>query len=95
MIKMYSVYILTTNGHSVLYVGITNDLKRRIIEHRNESLDGFTKRYHVKKLVYYEEYSSAVDAISREKQLKRWTREKKNALIESKNPNWDDWAKMI
>lgn len=86
----YYVYILTSKENTALYVGVTNDLRRRLIEHKNELADGFTKRYHLHKLVYYEEYSEINDAISREKQLKGWSRRKKNALIEKRNPDWDD-----
>ena len=72
-----------------MYIGVTNDLNRRVFEHKNELIDGFTKKYHVHKLVYYEKYSDINKAIAREKQLKRWTREKKNELVESKNPHWE------
>ena len=89
----YYVYILTSKENTALYVGVTNDLRRRLIEHKNELADGFTKRYHLHKLVYYEEYSEINDAISREKQLKGWSRRKKNALIEKRNPDWDDWGR--
>ena len=87
---MYYVYILTNQNNSVVYIGVTNDLPRRLEEHRSGSVDGFTKRYHLHKLVYFEEYFSPNDAISREKQLKGWVRTKKNALIESINPDWSD-----
>ena len=89
----YYVYILTSKENTALYVGVTNDLRRRLIEHKNELADGFTKRYHLHKLGYYEEYSEINDAISREKQLKGWSRRKKNALIEKRNPDWDDWGR--
>ena len=89
----YYVYILTSKENTALYVGVTNDLRRRLIEHKNELADGFTKRYHLHKLMYYEEYSEINDAISREKQLKGWSRRKKNALIEKRNPDWDDWGR--
>ena len=92
---MYYVYILTNKTDKVLYVGVTNDLKRRLYEHKNEQIDGFTKKYHVHKLVYFEEYSEINDAIVREKQLKHWTRDKKNKLVETKNPGWDDWSGMF
>jgi putative endonuclease len=75
-----------------MYVGITGDLNRRIKEHKNEQIDGFTKKYHVHKLVYYEEYSEVNQAIAREKQIKGWKREKKNQLVQTKNPNFDDWS---
>ncbi|MBE6601525.1 MAG: GIY-YIG nuclease family protein [Ruminococcaceae bacterium] len=89
---MYYVYILTNKTDAVMYIGITNDLRRRLCEHKNEHIEGFTKKYHVHKLVYFEEYSEVNDAIAREKQLKRWVRAKKNWLVESINPNWDDWS---
>ena len=89
---MYYVYILTSKTDAVMYIGVTNDLHRRLYEHKNEQIEGFTKKYHVHKLVYFEEYSEINDAISREKQLKRWVRSKKNWLVETKNPNWDDWS---
>ena len=76
-----------------MYIGVTNDLRRRLYEHKNEQIEGFTKKYHVHKLVYFEEYSEVNDAIAREKQLKRWVRSKKNWLVETKNPNWDDWER--
>ena len=89
---MYYVYILTNKTDTVMYIGVTNDLQRRLCEHKNEQIEGFTKRYHVHKLVYYEEYHEINDAIAREKQLKGWKREKKNALVLAKNPNLDDWS---
>ena len=89
---MYYVYILTNKTDTVMYIGVTNDLRRRLYEHKNEQIEGFTKKYHVHKLVYFEEYSEVNDAIAREKQLKRWVRSKKNWLVETKNPNWDDWG---
>lgn len=92
---MYYVYILTNKTNKVMYVGITNDLQRRLYEHKNEQIDGFTKKYHVHKLVYYEEYSEVNDAIAREKQLKHWVRAKRNSLVESKNPDWDDWSSVF
>ena len=73
-----------------MYIGVTNDLKRRCIEHNLELIEGFTKRYHVHKLVYFEEYSEIKDAIAREKKLKKWIRSKKNSLVETKNPEWRD-----
>ena len=87
---MYYVYILTSYSNKVMYIGMTNDLKRRITEHKNEQIDGFTKQYHVKKLVYFEEYSNPNEAIKREKELKGWRREKKNNLVETMNPEWKD-----
>ena len=89
---MYYVYILTNKTDAVMYIGITNDLRRRLCEHKNEHIEGFTKKYHVHKLVYFEEFPDVNYAIAREKQLKGWTRAKKNSLVESKNPNWIDWG---
>ena len=86
----YYVYILTNKDNSVMYIGVTNDLRRRLYEHKNQEIDGFTKKYNVYKLVYFEEYSDIGDAIAREKQLKRWVRLKKNLLVEKQNPNWND-----
>ena len=89
---MYYVYILTNKTDDVMYIGVTNDLSRRLREHKTEQIEGFTKKYHVHKLVYFEEYSDAYAAIAREKQLKRWRRSKKNQLVETKNPSWSDWG---
>ena len=87
---MYYIYILSNGTNSTVYIGVSNDLRRRIKEHRQGEDNSFTKRYHVYKLVYFEEYSNVNDAIAREKQLKCWRREKKNALIETINPQWRD-----
>ncbi len=87
---MYYIYILTNKSNKVMYIGVTNDLMRRLYEHKNELVDGFTKKYHVHKLVYYEEYSNPLDAIAREKQLKGFLRRKKNELVETMNPSWED-----
>lgn len=87
---MYYVYFLTSQNNRVLYIGITNDLSRRLYEHKNGIFQGFTKKYNVHKLVYFEEYADVSSALSREKQLKKWIRAKKNALVEAVNPNWND-----
>lgn len=92
---MYYVYILTNRTDKVMYIGVTNDLKRRLYEHKNELVDGFTKRYHVHKLVYYEMYKEVTDAIAREKKLKSLLRIKKNALVESMNPSWVDLSEKL
>lgn len=84
------VYILTNHTNSVLYTGVTNDVIRRTFEHRSKFVDGFAEKYHAYKLVYVEETNSPEDAISREKQIKSWSRKRKVALIESLNPNWCD-----
>ncbi len=73
-----------------MYVGVTNDLERRILEHRDGLVKGFTKRYNVKKLVYYEDCFSSLAAVNRERQIKGWRREKKNKLVETLNPGWQD-----
>lgn len=86
----YFVYILSNNYNTVLYIGVTNNLERRIYEHKNELVDGFSKRYKTHKLVYFEQTSNVEEAICREKQLKGWTRKKKEALINSINPQWQD-----
>ena len=90
---MYYVYILANWDDSVLYIGVTNDLLRRLYEHRNHLADGFTSKYNVHKLVYFEYTGDVNSAISREKQLKGWQRDKKNALISKANPTWKDLSK--
>lgn len=90
--QAYYVYILTNQRNTVLYVGVTNDLKRRAREHKEGLIEGFTKRYHVDKLVYFEELHDIKDAIRREKILKKWSREKKEMLIALRNPLWNDLA---
>ena len=86
----YYVYILTNEHGNVMYIGVTNKLERRLFEHKNELVDGFTKRYHVHKLVYFEQTGDVNAAIAREKQLKGWTRSRKNELVETTNPEWAD-----
>ena len=86
----YYVYILTNFNHHVMYIGVTNNLRRRLYEHKNGLIDGFTKKYRVHKLVYFESCGEVLDAIAREKQLKGWTRKRKNALVESVNPLWKE-----
>ena len=88
--KSYWVYILTNWNNKVLYIGVTSNLEKRVFEHKNKLVDGFTKKYNISKLVYFEEFSNPGDAISAEKKLKGWVRSKKTALIELKNPNWED-----
>ena len=87
---MYYVYILSNWDDSVLYIGVTGNLLRRLYDHQNGLVDGFTKQYNIHKLVYYETTNDVYSAISREKQLKKWRREKKNQLIEAMNPQWRD-----
>ena len=88
--KQYYVYILTNKTHSVLYIGVTSNLKRRVFEHKEKLVEGFTKRYNVDKLVYYEVGEDVMGAISREKQLKDGPRLKKIRLIEGMNAEWRD-----
>jgi putative endonuclease len=87
---MFYVYIMTNRIYGTLYIGVTNDIVRRAWEHREALVGGFTKKYGLKLLVYYEEFQSISDAIHREKRLKHWNRAWKMALIEKTNPNWDD-----
>ncbi len=86
----FFIYILSNKPKGVLYIGMTNNLIKRVYEHKQKTIEGFTKRYNVTKLVYIEEYSHPNQAIAREKQLKNWHREWKINLIESINPTWED-----
>ena len=86
----YYIYILTSSRNGTLYVGLTNNLLRRIYEHKNNIIEGFTKKYNVHILVHYEEYDDIKNVISREKQIKKWNRKWKLRLIEESNPNWKD-----
>ncbi len=92
---LFYVYILASENNRTLYIGVTNDIVRRISEHKSGMIEGFTKRYGVDKLVYFETCSDAYSAIMREKQLKKWRREKKIQLINSINPFWKDFAAEI
>ena len=87
--KDYYVYFMTNNSR-VLYIGVTDDLNRRLYEHANKLIDGFTKKYNLTKLVYFETFNQIEDAIRREKQLKNWHRQWKINLIESVNKEWKD-----
>ena len=91
----YWMYILASKPRGTLYVGVTNDLVRRIAEHRDGIVPGFTKTYNVKMLVYFEEHESVLEAIKREKQVKRWARAWKIELIRQKNPDWRDLFEEI
>jgi len=88
--KYYYVYILSNKYNNVLYVGITNDLIRRVYEHKNKLIEGFAEKYNVDKLVYYELFNDPINAITRKKQLKGYSRKKKVELINSFNPEWKD-----
>jgi len=83
----YYVYIITNKYNSVYYIGVTNNLERRIYEHKNKLIDGFSKKYNLTKLIYFEDYNDIDSAIRREKQLKNWHRDWKINLIKSSNPN--------
>ena len=82
--------MMTNKSRVVLYTGVTNDLERRVWEHQNPEVPGFTKTYKVNRLVYYEDYDDPLDAITREKEIKAWRRSKKKALVETLNPKWAD-----
>ena len=84
------VYIMTNKRNTVLYTGKSHDLAKRVWEHKNKVVDGFTKRYNINKLVYYEEFATAEEASFRERQIKAGSRKKKIELIESMNPEWKD-----
>ena len=88
--NQYYLYILASIKNGTLYIGVTNNLLRRISEHKNDSVDGFTKKYKIHKLVYYEEINDIKVAIQREKQVKKWERQWKINLIEKNNPEWKD-----
>ena len=87
--KSYYVYIMT-NRSKTLYTGVTNNLERRVYEHKSKSIPGFTSKYNMTRLVYYEETGDVQSALAREKTIKGWLRVKKITLIESMNPKWDD-----
>jgi putative endonuclease len=93
--KKYYVYLITNQINSVIYVGMTNDLCRRMYEHRNRVVQGFSSKYHVDKLVYFEETSNVRAAIEREKEIKKWRREKKNVLVIKNNPDWNDLSEAL
>ena len=88
--KQYYVYILTNKSNNVLYIGVTNNLIRRMFEHKNKLLEGFTKKYNLTKLIHFEITEDAESAIRREKQLKNWHRDWKMNLINQYNPEWKD-----
>ena len=92
--KNYYVYILTNKTDQVMYIGVTNDLYRRLYEHKNDLVEGFTKKYRVHKLVYFEQMNDVHSALTREKELKGWRRSRKNALVETVNPQWIDLSEQ-
>ncbi len=95
MDKWFYVYIMTNKNDTVLYTGVTNNLERRVYEHKNKLFEGFTEKYNVTKLVYYENTQNVSSAIGREKQIKGWVRKKKISLIESQNPDWEDLSERF
>lgn len=88
--QSYYVYVMTNKNNTVLYIGVTGDLKRKVYEHKEKLIEGFTKKYNVAKLVYYEVYNRIEDAILREKQIKAGSRQKKMELIDGANRKWQD-----
>jgi len=90
MHKTYYIYLVSNWNNKVLYIGVTNNLERRIYEHKNKLIKGFTERYNINRLVYFEQTNDINSAITREKEIKKWRREKKNKLIESTNQQWED-----
>ncbi len=93
--KDYYVYILASKKNGTLYIGVTNNLIRKLYEHKNNLVRGFTSKYHVHLLVYYEQTSDIQSAILREKQLKKWKRKWKIKLTEQVNPGWQDWYEEL
>ena len=90
MINTYYTYMMTNYTNRVLYTGVTNDLERRVREHKSGLIPGFTQKYHCKKLVYFESFSDVEQAIRREKLIKEYSRDKKNQLVNNGNPEWKD-----
>lgn len=95
MEKQYYVYILASKKNGTLYIGVTNNLIKRVYEHKNNLVDGFTQKYRVHNLVYYEIYNDVYDAITREKRIKKWKRQWKIELIKKFNPEWKDLYEEI
>jgi putative endonuclease len=94
-VKTFYVYMMSNKNRVVLYTGMTNSLEVRVWQHQKHSLDGFTKKYNVDRLVYYETYDDPRDAISREKEIKGWRRSKKNELVQTLNPKWADLSSIL
>jgi putative endonuclease len=93
--KSYYVYVLASRRNGTLYIGVTNDLVRRVYDHKNGTMEGFAKTYGIHTLVYYETYTNVHDALTREKRLKKWKRQWKIDLIEKENPDWKDLYSRI
>jgi putative endonuclease len=91
----YYVYIMSNWNNKVIYVGVTDNLERRVFEHKNKLIDGFTKKYNATKLIYFEYTNNINAAINLKKEIKKWRREKKNNLIESMNPKWKELEILI
>lgn len=92
-VHQYYLYMLSNKYHGTLYIGVTNDLERRMFEHKNQLNEGFSKKYSLNRLVYFETFQYINDAIKREKNMKKWKRQWKINLIEKENPGWNDLAK--
>jgi putative endonuclease len=92
---MFYIYFVTNKQFNVLYIGVTNNLIRRVYEHKNKLTEGFTKKYNTNRLVYFETHETIEAAIAREKKIKGWVRKKKDALINQKNPMWNDLYKSL
>ena len=94
MNKQYYIYFMMSNNYGALYIGVTNDLERRVTEHKSGLIPGFTQKYCCTNLVYFEVYSDVNEALAREKQLKKWTRAKKETLIKTMNPYYKDLSSL-
>ena len=94
-VRDYFVYIMTNRSRVVLYVGMTGRLDGRVLDHRSHVVEGFTSKYRLDRLVYYEQFSDPISAITREKEIKGWRRAKKNALVETLNPKWEDLTELL
>ncbi|MDW7667361.1 MAG: GIY-YIG nuclease family protein [Bacillota bacterium] len=92
---MYYVYMMTNWNNKVLYTGVTNNLERRVYEHKNKLVKGFTSKYNTNKLVYFDYTDDVNSAITREKQIKGWSRKKKDELVKNANPDWKDLSKEL
>lgn len=93
--RNYYVYLITNWNNKVMYVGVTSDLRRRVYEYKNKLITGFTEKYNLHKLVYFEETQDINSAITREKEIKRWRRDKKNQLVHKANPKWKDLSDAL
>ena len=94
-VKVYFVYMMTNRSRVVLYTGVTSKLEGRVWEHKNHVVRGFTSKYKLDRLVYYEQFIDPISAITREKEIKAWRREKKNELVRKLNPKWEDLSKLL